>query len=236
MRTLAVETSTRNASVVLADDDLELAAWREEAGRDLCRRLSAEIEQVLRAADSDFSRIGLVAVGLGPGSFTSMRVGLAAAKAIAAARDLPLVGVPSLEAAAWQVRDRAAGLVCPILDAGRGELYAAVCRVGATSVEEVEGAFLADARRLVERLLAQGESVTVLGGTDQAAASEIGAGLGEAGAVLPGQAVLPDALAVAQLGRRRYDERGGDDIASLRPIYVRMSYAEERFDIDLGLR
>jgi hypothetical protein len=50
------------------------------------------------------------------------------------------------------------------------------------------------------------------------------------------QSVLPDAREIAHLGRRQYLARGADPIGSLRPIYVRMSYAEEAADLDLGLR
>jgi tRNA threonylcarbamoyladenosine biosynthesis protein TsaB len=233
---LALETGTPRASVAIAEGDEELASWREETRRDLCRRLASELAGVLGGAGREPGDISLVAVGKGPGSFTSLRVGMATAKAFAAARDIPLVGVPSLQAMAWQVRSRVDGLACPVLDAGREQLYAAFYRTTSRSAEPVEQTFLATPEELAQRLGALGEEVSIFGQIDGADASAFQRVTGEKCHLMDQETILPDALAVAQLGLRRYRETGGDDIASLRPIYVRMSYAEERFDIDLDLR
>jgi tRNA threonylcarbamoyladenosine biosynthesis protein TsaB len=236
MLVLALECATELASVSLVEDGVELSAWRERTQRDLCRRLAPEIEGVLKAGGRAARDIELVAVGRGPGSFTSMRVAMATAKAIAAALSAPLVGVPSLQAMAWQMKELVQGRLCPVLNAGRGQLYAAVYRSAGDSVEPAAEVFLATPQELAQRMHAQPEPVTVFGEMDTIPADALQQALGGGGGALVAETVLPDALAVAQLGRRRYAEAGGDDIASLRPIYVRMSYAEERFDIDLGLR
>jgi tRNA threonylcarbamoyladenosine biosynthesis protein TsaB len=236
MLVLAIETATPRASISLTEDDAETSAWREETHRDICRRIAPQLERVLAAAGGAAPEIDLVAVGLGPGSFTSMRVGIATAKAFAAARGAPLVGVPSLQAMAWQMRHRIRGAACPVLEAGRGEMYAAIYQSAGSAVEPVSGAFVADPAGLAQRVRARGEPVTVFGQMDRVACDALRREIEDAGRVVAEEMVLPDALAVAQLGWRRYADEGGDDIASLRPVYVRMSYAEERFDIDLGLR
>jgi len=236
MLVLALETAVERASVVVAQDARELVAWREDTHQDLCRRLAPEVAQVIARAGCRFSDLDLVAVGLGPGHFTALRVGLATAKAVALAQDLPLVGISSLAAMAWHIRDRVAGLVCPVLDARRGEVYAALYRIGADSIDAEEGAFVAASKDVVERLLSRGERVTLFGQVDPVATGELAGGSGELIDLRSEEAVFPDALAVAQLGRRRFAARGGDDAPALRPIYVRKSYAEERSDIDLGLR
>ncbi len=236
MLVLALDTAVEHASVVLADGDRELAAWRADTRRDLCQRLAPELAQVMARAGRTFDDLGLVAVGLGPGSFTALRVGLATAKAVALARDLPLVGISSLAAMAWQFRHRVAGLTCPMLDARRGEIYAALYRTAADGVEAVEPEFVASPSDLAERFSSCDEHVTLFGQLDRLPAREIARAIGERGHLWRDENVLPDALAVAQLGGRRYRATGADDAASLRPIYVRMSYAEERFDVDLELR
>ena len=261
MLVLALETAVARAGVVLADDDRELSAWRADTQRDLCSRLASEIAAVISRAGRTFDDLDLVAVGLGPGSFTALRVGLATAKALALARDLPLVGIPSLAAMAWHVRDRLSGLVCPMLDARRGEVYAALYRVaqergaqdrvaqerGAQDrvaqervahdrVDPVEPEFAAGPAGLAERLSSAGEPVTLFGQLDRLPAADIARALPARATLWSGETIVPDALAVAQLARRRFAAEGPDDPASLRPIYVRLSYAEERFDIDLGLR
>jgi len=80
-----------------------------------------------------------------------------------------------------------------------------------------------------------GAPATVFGRLPAAAIEQLERAGGSALTVLPA-AVLPDARAVAELGRQRFESRGADDLAALRPIYLRKSYAEEAFDIDLRLR
>jgi len=236
MLALALETATERASVVLAEDDRELSAWRAHTHEDLCQRLASELTTVLENAGRGFGDVDLVAVGLGPGSFTALRVGLATAKGIALARGARVVGVSSLAAMAWQMRDRVTGLVCPMLDAKRGEIYAALYCASADAVEQVEAEFAASPQHLAERVLSHGEPATLFGQVDRVATEDVEGALAGRGHLWREEVILPDALAVAQLGRRQQADRGGDDIASMRPIYVRMSYAEEQFDIDLELR
>jgi tRNA threonylcarbamoyladenosine biosynthesis protein TsaB len=236
MLVLAIETATDLASVVLAQDDRELAAWRALTGHALCQRLAAEITRVLGQAGRSLADVDLIAVGLGPGSFTSLRVGLATAKGFAFARQRPLVGVCSLAAIAWQARERVSGLICPVTDAKRGELYAAVYRVCETSVDAAVPPFVASPEELLDKLVALREMVTLVGQTDRAGLPDaISSREGRLRLWGEGEA-LPDAMAVSQLGKRRYAEKGGDQIGPLRPIYVRMSYAEEAAKLDLGLR
>jgi len=258
MLVLGIETATDHSSVALVEAANEVAAWREVTRQDLCRRLAAEAAHLLaRAAQqgsaaplpsaAQFRNLDLIAVGLGPGSFTSLRVGLATAKAFAFALDKPLVGVSSLEAMCWQERDRLPGLACPVLDARRGELYAAVYRTSAESLQLAAPEFVATPEALAEKLAQLGEPVALFGQTDCLTDEQAEAFTEKRVTVWREQVsrgaqlrcppvVLPDALAVAELGRTRFQARGPDDIAPLRPIYVRMSYAEEAASIDLGLR
>jgi tRNA threonylcarbamoyladenosine biosynthesis protein TsaB len=236
MLTLAIETATDHASVALAEDGRELGGWREVTHQDLLRRLAGEVEGVLAAAGRRFSDLDLVAVGLGPGSFTSLRVGLATGKGICLARAVSLVGVPSLAAMVWQVRDRLPGLACPVLDARRGEVYAGLFRATEEGVAQVRPEFVATAAVLAEELRAGGAPVALLGQTDLPPVQEALASLGRQAVALGGETVWPEAGAIAALGRQAFAARGEDDPDSLRPIYVRKSYAEESSNIDLGLR
>ncbi len=240
MLILAIETATERSSVSLLQDDRELAAWREDSRHDLCRRLAAEAGRVLAAAEVDFSLIDLFAVGLGPGSFTSLRVGLATAKAFAYSLGKPLVGIPSFQAMCRQVQSRCSCLLCPILDARRGEFYAAFYRPGPGLPEAVIPEFVAAPEQIADRVRRADSQVAVFGHADRLSARQITA-FEEAGAVLLSGEVVPDARAVGELARARFQSDGPDEPpppgrAPLRPIYVRKSYAEEAADIDLGLR
>jgi len=236
MLVLALDTAVPCASVVLAEDDREVAAWRADTHEDLCRRLAPQLPAVLSEGGRTFADLELVAVGLGPGSFTALRVGLATAKAVALARGVPLVGVSSLAAMVWRVRDRISGLACPMLDAKRGEAYAAVYRAERDGVEPVAQEFAAAPADLAKRLLEHPGPLILFGQVDRLPTEEIARLMGGRASVWRDEIIAPDALAIAQLGRRRFAASGPDDPASLRPIYVRMSYAEEHRNLDLGLR
>jgi tRNA threonylcarbamoyladenosine biosynthesis protein TsaB len=235
MLILALETATERASAALVSDAEVRAAWRAETASDLCRQFAAHIAELLERGNADFGEVELIAVGLGPGSFTSLRIGLATAKAIALSRGVPLVGISSLAAMAWQGRHRFAGLLCPVLDAKRGDLYAAGYRVADGVMHQVQPEIAAKPEALAAVMKQHGHSVTFLGqmAPDQMKALEDAR---EADWKLVRSPVYPDAASIAELGCVRFQLEGGDDLASLRPIYLRMSYAEERFGIDLGLR
>jgi tRNA threonylcarbamoyladenosine biosynthesis protein TsaB len=88
-------------------------------------RLLALVEEALRAAGADWDRIERIAVGIGPGGFTGLRIGIATARALAQARSLPLAGVSSLDALAAAAREETGADVLTAIDARRGEVFAA---------------------------------------------------------------------------------------------------------------
>jgi len=234
MLVLAIETATQRAAAALVRDGEQLAEWHDETSEDLCRLLAAEVGGVIARGGITFSQLDLVAVGLGPGSFTSLRIGLATAKGVALAHGLPLVGVSSLAAMAWQMGKVVKGLMCPVLDARRGDLYAAIYRAADEGLECLEAEF-ADKPDALAAYLRNMGMVRVFGQLPQQAIEQINEAAGKAVSVTIEQ-VLPGAEAVAELGRRHLLSAGPDDLAALRPIYVRKSYAEEASNLDLGLR
>jgi tRNA threonylcarbamoyladenosine biosynthesis protein TsaB len=235
MLLLAIETATDHSSVALFEGEVEVASWRERTHQDLLRRLASEVGGVMGRAGRAFSALDLIAVGLGPGSFTSLRVGLATAKGLSLAWDVPLVGVPTLAALTWQARAQFIDLACPVLDARRGEVYAGLFRVEGEAVTRVGEEFVADAPTLAARLREAGEPVTLLGETDLPPVQEAVAVPDPRFPILDSWA-SPDAAAIAHLAALHFAQSGPDDPDALKPIYVRKSYAEEKFDIDLGLR
>ena len=123
---LNLETTTTNCSVSVARDG-QLLALREENSKDYSHseQLHLFIEEVLQEAQLSMQDLEAVAVSKGPGSYTGLRIGVAAAKGLCFALNLPLIATPTLESLARQV-EIDDGYLIPMLDARRMEVYATV--------------------------------------------------------------------------------------------------------------
>ena len=124
MLLLALDTSTRQSSVTFCTEDELLGEYIWNAGTNHSVELLGHIQRMLVECQLSMQQIDAVAVATGPGSFNGVRVALSTAKALAFALKKPLLGVSTLDSIAAQQRQWRAP-VCAILEAGRGELYAA---------------------------------------------------------------------------------------------------------------
>jgi tRNA threonylcarbamoyladenosine biosynthesis protein TsaB len=132
MKLLAIETATLTASVAVVTPDGPLAQ-RERAVDTHSDVLLSLIDDTLRAAGVSIAEIEGVAVGAGPGSFTGLRIGMATAKGICFARQVPLWAVSSLAVLAQEAATDVPTVVIPVLDARRGELFAGCYQVSYTT-------------------------------------------------------------------------------------------------------
>ena len=125
MRILAFETSAKSASVALLQDGSLLGEYFQNSGQTHSRTLMQMAEDLLKNCDLTASDMDAVACAAGPGSFTGVRIGLAAAKGFAWGREVPLIGVSTLEA---MVRASAYsdGVYCAAMDARRAQVYTAI--------------------------------------------------------------------------------------------------------------
>jgi len=120
MIVLGLDTCLSACSAAVLDGERLLAREVEPMARGHQERLAPLVQRVMAAAGLTFDRLDRVGVTVGPGSFTGLRVGLAFAKGLGAALDIPVVGVGALEALAWP---QAKGLVFAAIDAKRGQVY-----------------------------------------------------------------------------------------------------------------
>lgn len=128
MRILAFETSAKAASVALLEDGVLLAESYQNAGLTHSVTVLSMAENLMKTCGVGAEDVDAVAVAMGPGSFTGVRIGIAAAKGFAWGRELPLYGVSTLEAMALGYGAES-GLVCPAMDARRSQVYNALFRV-----------------------------------------------------------------------------------------------------------
>jgi len=126
---LAVDTSSRRLGLALTSGCRQLAVLNLETDLPHSRQLFASLATLLKEADAELSALAALAVTTGPGSFTGLRVGLAAAKGLAHSLRRPLYGVSTFDAAALAAG--AEGLIAVLLNASRGDLFCAVRQVSA---------------------------------------------------------------------------------------------------------
>lgn len=129
MKILGIDTSTPIGSVALIDDENIVAEHTLNIVQAHSSRLMPAIDTVLKWGEITPHELDGCAVGIGPGSFTGIRIGVATVKSLCYAVDKPIVGVSTLEAIAYNLR-WSAGLICPILDARRSEIYGAIFEGG----------------------------------------------------------------------------------------------------------
>lgn len=129
MKILGIDTSTPIGSVALIDDEHIVAEHTLNIVQAHSSRLMPAIDTVLKWGEITPHELDGCAVGIGPGSFTGIRIGVATAKSLCYAVDKPIVGVSTLETIAYNLRWRE-GVICPILDARRSEIYGGIFQGG----------------------------------------------------------------------------------------------------------
>ena len=135
---LQIETSSTNTSVALAKNG-ELIAYKEQdsSGYSHEKLLHPFIQEVLEQADVKKTDLNAVSVGTGPGSFTGLRIGVAAAKGLSYALDIPLLAVPTMELLARQVK-QGCDLIVSVIDARRMEVYSSIYNTNFEALGETE--------------------------------------------------------------------------------------------------
>jgi tRNA threonylcarbamoyladenosine biosynthesis protein TsaB len=223
MIVLAIETATREGSVAVVQDGVTRASRAGDAARPHATRLPGDALDALAECGLAMGDVSLIAVCLGPGAFTGLRVGIAAAQGLAFAASKPIVGISALEALALAVLDEAeAGQVAGVwMDAARGEVFAARYR---RDVEQPTGLSLAD-----DPVSAPPDVVAARWGADGPTVTRwIGDGAERYQTVLPEDArVEPRPLIAPLVGRLAHLRRSEAGMPhALRPLYVRPPDAE----------
>lgn len=222
MKILALETSGPVGSIAALDDDRVLVERDLGKGLEHGRLLVSVVDVVIREAGwNPRGDVELIAIGLGPGSFTGLRVGLTFAKTMAALSGIPLVGICSLDIMARNAPDDEADILT-ILDAKRGDVYAAAYERRDGGLKRMMDPCIA----LPEKLREQFKNETHI----------LGDGLLQHAAtfnapqfhVTPPENWQLHASVAGKLGLAAWSGGHQDDPFSVQPIYLRLAEAEER--------
>ena len=219
---LAADTTTSINSLAICRDGRVLVETVAECGRLHAERLLPTVDWILAEAGLSLHHIDLFAISAGPGSFTGLRIGVAAWKGLALGEDKPLAAVPTLDAMARSVAG-AAETVCPLLDARMAEVYGAIYRYEGTRREKLIPDRVCSIGNILDAL--PGGPVRFLGDGADSYYKEIverlpGALFAPAFTVLPRAALVAgEALDLAASGAPL-------DAALAEPVYLRGSQAE----------
>lgn len=217
---LAIDTSTRNAAVALAENGEVIAAksWRSMVNHS--SELMPAVIELLQARDVSPASLDAVAVALGPGGFSALRTGMSVAKGLAITARIPIVGVGSLDLEAHPFRG--AGMtVCALLAAGRGEASSALFAPG-PDAERLREDRITGPDELLSELDSLVEQPVLFCGEGLAPwADAIESGLGRR-AVLCRVPPSARAESLAELATVRLSQGEIDDLDQLQPNYLRM--------------
>lgn len=229
---LAIDTSTEELAVgigTLTDDGVRLAGEMNlDVPRASLTHLVPTVSRLLAALELRPRDIGAVFVGRGPGSFTGVRIGVAAAKGIAQGLEAPLFGVGTLDAIAERLSD-GEGLVGVLGDAMRREVYPALFRVAGGRVVRLTPHAVASPAKVAEDWSRLSEPLLLAGNGLRKYASVFAETLGDAARVAPESLWTPtgESLLAAAWRARAAGELGDGDPATVLPVYTRLSDAEE---------
>ncbi|SDZ85062.1 tRNA (adenosine(37)-N6)-threonylcarbamoyltransferase complex dimerization subunit type 1 TsaB [Selenomonas ruminantium] len=224
MSILAIDTATQVSSVAVLKEGRLLAELTMQGKLTHSETLLPHIEQVLKMAAVVKEELTGIAVSNGPGSFTGLRIGLAAAKAMSYVLGIPLVGVSTLQALAYQLPAPGVRVMC-LLDAQKGNAYVESYRWENNSLQVVDSVQVAKITDIVAACANMNEQVILLGDAVQkkvAGKLELPANV----SVAPPHIVMPRAACVAMLGQAKLMAGETDNVMDLEPVYIRRSEAE----------
>lgn len=229
MKILSVDSSAKTASVAVTDGTTLLSECFVNAGLTHSRTLMPMVDNALSQADLKIENIDAICVNAGPGSFTGIRIGVAAVKGLALATDKPCSGVSTLESIAYNFIDEDA-IVCAAMDARCNQVYAALFNVENGAVSRICDDYAVPICELAEEISKLGKTVILAGD----------------GAELCFNA-MKDSVSNVKLSAefRRYQRAYGAALAALAnneftdssilaPVYLRMPQAERELKLKKG--
>jgi tRNA threonylcarbamoyladenosine biosynthesis protein TsaB len=227
MTVLAFDTACSACSAALWADGAIVASRTLPMNRGHAEALLPMILDIMSTASIAFSDLGVVAVTLGPGSFTGLRTGLATAKGIALAHDLPLVGVNTLEAVALAAQrstppENDQPTVTVVLENRRGGVYLQSFGADLTPLGEPCSASMEEVPDILPK-----NGTLLAGDAARRIVSALSDTLGQRGISLVETVTEPDAVFVAELAARRLAEGTGNIKArGLTPLYIQAPEAK----------
>ncbi|MFH2137827.1 MAG: tRNA (adenosine(37)-N6)-threonylcarbamoyltransferase complex dimerization subunit type 1 TsaB [Candidatus Omnitrophota bacterium] len=216
MRYLVIDTSTKFLCVALCQDGRVLRSYNRLQERAHSQLLIVTIDKVLRKCNYSIDDIDFIAVCQGPGSFTGIRIGLAAVKGLSLVSHKPVVGFCSLEALAYNLRNENA-TIYPIIDAKRGQVYSAAYTISNGVIKKTAEYCLSPIEDLMKkinsRVIFTGDAIALF-------RDIIKAQLNKHALFAKEEFWYPKVSALAKLGIDLYNKKSACSAEKLAPLYL----------------
>ena len=224
MNILAIETTGPVSSVTLVCPGKVIAEFSINSGLTHSQTLMPMLDYMLTAAGFNKAHIGAIAVSSGPGSFTGLRIGAAAAKGLAFALGLKIVPVSTLDALAYNVITWE-GVIVPIMDARRSQVYTAVYDCAGGKITRISDYLACDFNEVADMALKTGKKVMLLGDGVAVEREKI---TSSGFAIAPDAFLLQRAASVGAIALKVADH-AAIDANQFEPFYIRPSQAEREY-------
>jgi len=233
MPILAIETATLVSSVALATADTLLAEITLQTKKTHSELLMPHIAKIIEMAGVKKTDIKAIAVSIGPGSFTGLRIGLSTAKALAYALNIPVVAVPTLAAMAYGCPVPGA-ILAPILDAQKGNVYQALFEWKKGELKELMPATVVGIDQALETLTQYSQPAVLLGESAVMYREKIQT-IEKNLVLAEPHMIIQRASSVAGLGHKLLKKGLAQDVMALEPVYIRRSEAEVLWERSHGV-
>jgi len=225
MKILAFDSTAKAASVAVCENERLLALYNVDNGLTQSELLLPMAEAALKALKLDFSDIELMTASVGPGSFTGVRIGAALVKGLAFSKGIPCVAVSTLTALAYNAFPLK-GVIVPVMDARRKQVYTAIFTSDGESIKRVCEDEAISLTELAQRLKKyEGESIYLVGDGYEVAREAL---IAEDVTLCntPSLLITENAYSIARIAYEKY--KSGDYVSDteLVPVYLRMPQAE----------
>jgi tRNA threonylcarbamoyladenosine biosynthesis protein TsaB len=209
---LNLETATKNCSVSISQNGQTiLCKEMADAGYSHAEKLHVFIEDCIKESNISFIDLSAIAVSQGPGSYTGLRIGVSAAKGLCFALDLPLIAVDTLQVLASKL-SISVGVIIPMIDARRMEVYSAIFNAKYEKVREVQ------AEILIENSFEQiSESIHFVGDCAEKAKTV----LTKSNFIFHEEIIYPSANEMSELSYKKFQENNFEDVAYFEPYYLK---------------
>jgi tRNA threonylcarbamoyladenosine biosynthesis protein TsaB len=225
MKILGIDTATPFLALGIIEEEKVLGELRFNAGQTHAQILLPSIEKILNQASLELEDLDGIAISVGPGSFTGLRIGLATAKGLCFASGKPLLSVPTLDGLVYFNRALPYPLV-PVLDAKKNEVYSAVYNTREGVLERISDYWVLSVEKLVAKIP---EEVIFLGLGLEVFQDRLRELCGEKAHFLEGERNLPSGSSIAFLGLEKFKRSEFENLEKAEPLYLRSSEAELKF-------